>query len=252
MLQDILTHDIRNYNQVSRLSAELMREEANGNKTIEELADSLLTAIDGSTTLVDRAKSLGRIVSEENPRLKPVSLDECIDYSIELVRQAYPKKQVRIAKYIELEKEESKDTLVLPSGRRARKVSEFGSDAQVLADDLLREVFSNILSNSVKYTDGEKVEIEIMMKEDEVEAEGNKKSLFRITISDSGRGIPEELRSNIFNRYLVGARGSGLGLSIVHALVVDRYKGKVKVLDRGSIEEGTAVEVLLEKARSSY
>ena len=273
LLQDILTHDIRNYNQVSRLTAELMKEEAQGNRSMEELAESLLASIDGSTTLVDRAKSLGRIVSEENPKLRPVDLNSFLDVSVELIREAYPKKQINVKKFAESTSEE--------------EVREF-EDVYVMADDLLSEVFSNIFSNSVKYTSSDNVDIsirvdnkslppppqsngtgprgvaiyngaltvgvnQVMPEESPPGIAGQQAASYvRISISDKGRGIPEELRPILFSRYLVGARGSGLGLSIVHALVVDRYKGAVSISNKAAEDNGggTVVQVWLLKASS--
>ncbi|MHB8568464.1 MAG: sensor histidine kinase [Nitrososphaerales archaeon] len=228
LLQDILTHDIRNYNQVSRLTAELIKEESAGNKDLQDLADSLLASIDGSTSLVDRAKSLGRIVSEERPRLHSVNLRATIEASLELVKRAYPDKEIDVEVKFDLE--------------RTRDNQEI----RVLADDLLNEVFSNVFSNATKYTSRKTVKIDINISEEKEKGE----TFFKISISDYGRGIPEEIRENLFNRYLIGAKGSGLGLSIVHALVSDRYKGKVKVSDR-RVGPGTTVEVYLPVYSSS-
>jgi signal transduction histidine kinase len=49
------------------------------------------------------------------------------------------------------------------------------------------------------------------------------------------------------------AKGSGLGMSIVHALVVDRYRGKIEVKNTVSDDyrKGTMVEILLKKAENT-
>jgi signal transduction histidine kinase len=76
------------------------------------------------------------------------------------------------------------------------------------------------------------------------------KGFWVISISDWGRGIPEGMKHNVFRRYLETAKGNGLGMSIVHALVTERYGGKVEVKDRveGDYKMGTTVEVWLPKA----
>jgi signal transduction histidine kinase len=45
-------------------------------------------------------------------------------------------------------------------------------------------------------------------------------------------------------------KGSGLGLSIVHSLVVERYKGKVSIKNRvpDDYRKGTTVEIWLKSA----
>jgi signal transduction histidine kinase len=126
------------------------------------------------------------------------------------------------------------------------------SDARVVADDLLEEVFTNILSNSVNYTERDEVPVEV-----EVEEERGKKILdqkprpyWKISFTDHGKGISDRMKETIFTRYLSTATGAGLGLSIVHALVVERYSGKVAITDRVERDssKGTKVEVWLPKA----
>jgi signal transduction histidine kinase len=127
--------------------------------------------------------------------------------------------------------------------------------AQVLADDFLDEVFTNILSNSVNYTEKDRVSVEIkVLEQQDGPAQGDKeqqqqpqKKYWKITFTDHGRGIPDQLKQKAFTRYLGTASGSGLGLSIVHALVAERYSGKVNIRDRveGDYRAGTVVEVWL-------
>jgi two-component system, OmpR family, sensor histidine kinase VicK len=220
LLQDILTHDIRNYNQVSKLSAELLREKFPDDSEVRTLIDSLLQSIDGSTSLVERGRKLGRILSEESVRLYPVNLIESLQRSLTLVRQANEERVIS-------------EKTVLPKGLG-------GNQILVEADDLVDEVFSNIFSNSVKYTEGTNVQLGI-----KIEDEGKD---WKISLSDQGVGISEDLLSKVFDRYLAGARGSGLGMSIVHALVVHRYNSKLEVTstqEAGS--SGTTIHIWLKK-----
>ena len=141
LLQDILTHDIRNYNQVARLSAELLKEELKTNAPVQSIVEGMLQAVDGSTRLLERAKKLGKVISEEHPSLYAVNLKESVKSALQLVRMSYPDKQITTREDF---------TQILPCA--------------VLADDLLNEVFTNIFSNSVRYTEGTEVEIEIMLE----------------------------------------------------------------------------------------
>jgi signal transduction histidine kinase len=119
----------------------------------------------------------------------------------------------------------------------------------VLADDLLDEVFVNILSNAVKYTDGKRVPIEISLEEVDAES-GAPRKCWKVTITDHGKGMANDLKKDDFIRYSPSRKGSGLGLSIVLALVVNRYSGILRFKDRieGDLTKGTAVEVWLPKA----
>jgi signal transduction histidine kinase len=245
LLQDILTHDIRNYNQVSKLSAELLREKFARDTEVQTLINSLLESIDGSTSLVERGRKLGRILSEESATLYPVDLIESIERSLTLVKQINRDKVIS----------ERFDILSQGEGRPRR------GQIFVEADDLLEEVFSNVFSNSVKYTTKNNnnadhsqfspvVELGIMLKEmgeDANENDGGK--YWMISLSDRGPGISQDLLSKIFDRYLAGAKGSGLGLSIVHALVVHRYKGKVQVTSSQETgASGTTIQIWLRRS----
>ncbi|MHB1908426.1 MAG: ATP-binding protein [Nitrososphaerales archaeon] len=233
LMQDILAHDIRNYNQVMRLSTELLQQELPRNPTVKVVGDSMLRAIEGSTDLVQKAKQFGKILSEANPRLYPVSLAEAVENSFSLVKSSH---SFGIKTISNSNLDEILDT------------KESHVSAQVLADEFLPQVFVNLYSNAAKHTDSDNVEIETSFEAEEEEGV----FYWKVSISDHGRGIPDEMKDKIFTRYLNNAKGTGLGLSIVHALVVGRYRGKLKVKDRneGDRKQGTIVEVWLPKCEN--
>ncbi len=97
----------------------------------------------------------------------------------------------------------------------------------VLADPLrLRQILYNLLSNGVKFTDpGGEVAVSAELDTDSV----------RITVADTGQGIPEEECTRIFDKfYQVGyttagvRQGTGLGLTICKQLV-EIQDGKIWV-----------------------
>lgn len=232
LLQDILTHDLRNYNQVIKLSAELLKDELKENILVQSLTENMIHAIDGSSSLLERAKGLGKIMAEDKPILSSCNLKEMIDSSVRLIRDAERNKRINVTTNFEDER------------------------AQVVADDLLNEAFLNIFSNSVKYTDVGDVEIQINVAlskrtiPDDLKMISHDPGYWKILISDKGRGIPNEIKPRLFSRYLESAKGSGLGMSIVHALIVERYGGMVNVRDRAlnDSSKGTTIEIFLHRA----
>lgn len=103
---------------------------------------------------------------------------------------------------------------------------------------LLYEVWMNLISNSIKFSEsGHSLIIKITAAEN-VEVE----------IRDTGKGIPEEDLPYIFERFYKADKarsrssGSGLGLSIVDKIVT-LHKGTVRV--ESQISVGTAVIVTL-------
>lgn len=107
----------------------------------------------------------------------------------------------------------------------------------------LSRMMSNLLNNAIRYTEsGGKVTVSVTAQPDEVS----------FSVKDTGIGIPPESLEHIFERFYrvdksrsraVG--GSGLGLSIVKA-IVDMHKGVIKV--ESTVGEGSRFTVLIPTA----
>jgi signal transduction histidine kinase len=97
------------------------------------------------------------------------------------------------------------------------------------ADELIRELFVNVLTNAVKYDPNDPVEIDVSVEK----LERNVASKLIVSIADHGRGVPDDLKEEIFERFSNAPKkkGSGLGLYIVKTLTA-RYHGRVWVEDR--------------------
>lgn len=108
-------------------------------------------------------------------------------------------------------------------------------DADFVGDPhWLRQLFDNLVENAVKYTSaGGSVSVSAQFEADEV----------RVTVADTGIGIPPEQIPRIFGRYYrvqsrenTSVAGAGLGLSIAE-WVVQAHGGRILVeseLGRGS------------------
>lgn len=109
---------------------------------------------------------------------------------------------------------------------------EFSDDGILVHADFIRlsQVFSNILSNAVKYTNpGGKIQLVARQKEDKVV----------ITISDNGIGISEDMIPKIFNMFIQVdtsfermSGGLGIGLSLVKNLIT-MHNGTVEARSDG-------------------
>jgi signal transduction histidine kinase len=114
----------------------------------------------------------------------------------------------------------------------------------VRANELLHDVFANLVSNAIKHTgDHTNIAINLDVIKD------NDTRYCRVAVEDNGPGIPDEFKATIFSRTLKGtnkAKGTGLGLYLVKSLV-DSYGGKVWVEDRvaGDYTKGARFVVLL-------
>ncbi|MDX6682174.1 MAG: two-component system, OmpR family, sensor kinase [Solirubrobacteraceae bacterium] len=117
------------------------------------------------------------------------------------------------------------------------------------ARDELHRLTLNLMENAIRHTPrGTQVRATVER------VDGN----VRLTVEDDGPGIPEDLRSRVFERFVRGAgdRGgsSGLGLSIVHA-VAESHGGSVTfqspTSNGASRKRGTRFEVTLPLSASA-
>lgn len=105
----------------------------------------------------------------------------------------------------------------------------------VRADEvLMRQALTNLLQNAV----------ESMPDGGELSIRGFADNGFRLSISDTGHGIPASIKDKVFLPfYTTKEKGTGLGLSIVHKIVVS-HGGTVRV---ESSEKGTTFTVTFPK-----
>jgi signal transduction histidine kinase len=105
------------------------------------------------------------------------------------------------------------------------------SPAVVLAVDRnqMKRVFANLFTNAIQaMPDGGLLTVRAdMVKKAHM-------SFYRIAVSDTGKGIPEQDMDSIFDPYFTTKKdGTGLGLAIVQRIVFD-HKGNVWAESDGS------------------
>jgi len=115
----------------------------------------------------------------------------------------------------------------------------------------LRQVLSNLVGNSIKFTDSGEVLIKVAIKE------VNSKLQFICTISDTGIGIPEDKVNCLFDSFTqVDASttrkygGTGLGLAIVKQLC-ELMSGDISVSSEEGKGSSFTFNVLFEKSEQS-
>lgn len=114
-------------------------------------------------------------------------------------------------------------------------------DLEVLIDkEKFAQVIINILSNAIKYNNGNsEIYVKAFMKDNNV----------NISIKDSGIGIPESELKNIFERFYrvdksrgANEKGMGVGLTISKS-IVNAHGGKIKVFSE--INKGSEFIIIL-------
>ncbi len=91
----------------------------------------------------------------------------------------------------------------------------------------LEQILLNLINNSLKYNDKERIRIQVKCKEID--------GFYRFKIKDNGMGIPEDKQAGIFELFSTigqvdrkGNKGHGIGLSTVKKLV-EKLGGKISV-----------------------
>ncbi|MDD2473375.1 MAG: PAS domain S-box protein [Methanoculleus sp.] len=188
---DIMTHDIKNAENVSSLYADLLLETLG--EEAAPYARKIQSSIRKSAEIIGNVTTIRRI-HHDSPDIGPVDLGAVI----------------------------RKEAAAFPG-----VTIEFGgASCQIWGDDLLPEVFTNLIRNAVRFG-GSGVRVAIRVEEYDGES-------VLVSVEDTGPGIPDGMKESIFHRFergRVDGCGDGLGLFIVRTLI-ERYGGTIRVEDR--------------------
>jgi len=209
---DIMIHDINNANTIAIGYTQLLVDALEGEQ--REMARKMLSRLEQSSETIGGVATLRR-ARESRMALTRIDLDRVI--------------QAQTANF------------------PAVLIHYEGHPVAVLADDLLPEVFANLLGNAEKFG-GPDVEIttRVVDRGEEVE----------VSVEDTGPGIPDTVKRELFRRFKKGEgalAGAGLGLYICRMLI-ERYGGKIWVDDRvlGEPGRGAAIRFTLRKAGTDH
>ncbi|WGI17884.1 PAS domain S-box protein [Methanonatronarchaeum sp. AMET-Sl] len=193
LLHSLLRHDLRNKAQIVQGYHELL-ENYNLPEKAEKYLEKANKAVQDSINLIEKIKKLIEI--RKKGELMEVNINPIIN---KIINENKPQTE---EEGIEIE---------------YKKL-----DCKVQAGPLTKELFSNIIENSIKHSDCNKIQIS--------GKETDEKCI--ITIEDNGKGIPNNIKDKIFERgYKTGKKaGSGLGLYLV-SKITEGYNGSIKVKD---------------------
>jgi PAS domain S-box-containing protein len=225
---DLMGHDMSNMHQIMEaqleLAQEIMAEKCRLEGDEKELIDTPLQTLKRSNLLIENVRKLQQMESGQY-KTEPVDISEMLG-EVVATYSCVPGKDISIDHN-------------LSHGRYVR------------ANPLLKDVFNNLVDNAVKHSNGP---IHISISVDEVTVDGQ--AYYRVSVEDNGPGIPDLKKKEIFNRLKRGqttARGVGLGLYIVKALV-ESFHGGITVEDRvpGDHTKGSRFVVSLPAAGKAY
>ncbi|TXT65018.1 MAG: putative Histidine kinase [Promethearchaeota archaeon] len=209
LYKDIFTHDMGNLLQNIQSSSELASLYQNNEdelSTFMELNEIIRDQVKRGSKLLSNVRKLTEIEnSEEN--LTSTYIIPILEETIEYVKKSVVDKILNI--HLDIPD---------PELRACR----------IYANELLMDVFENILFNSTKHNENFQVDIIIKISKHKT----NDTNDITIRFIDNAMGIADSIKKQIFQRAAnQSVKGMGLGLTLVKK-IVDSYEGNIWVEDR--------------------
>ncbi len=207
-----LAHEIRNPLGVIKGSAEMLTQKLQASDELaRELAGYISTEVNRLSALVTEFLDFARPLHAQPA---PADLTALLDRAIDIVATRWKGKPVQVERHYAS-----------------------GLPLVPLDESLCEQAFLNLVQNAYEAMEDNggtlRVEVHLTTKDGRDGAE--------LRLADTGPGVPEELREEIFNPFVTTKKtGVGLGLSIV-SKIVDGHHGSIRV---ENAPEGGAVFTL--------
>ena len=220
--KDLFTHDINNILQTILSTTELGTLTLTSDSTVEDfktVLNDIKKQVQRGASLVSNVRILSKI---ENMDLlmKDTEANELLNTAIDNISNS--------------DQQEINITVDFPPEK-----------IHVMANELLLEVFENIIINAMKHNNNPKKELSIKFsqeKKDDV-------PYLKLEFIDNGNGVEDLLKKSIFERGFKSDKnvsGMGLGLSLVKT-IIESYNGQVWVEDKvkGDFTQGSKFILLI-------
>jgi len=217
-----MSHEIRTPLNAICGFTELIKEDNLEMNEVKDFADIILNNSSHLLNLINDLVDFSKIeAGYVKPLMRPVNISHLLGnlkLNVQSLLYNYKKEHINIII-------ESSDEL---------------EDKLVLTDEVqLRQILSNLLNNSVKYTRKGSITLKTSIVKDQI----------RFIVSDTGIGIPKKFHEKIFERFVqvkdkktFSIPGTGLGLAICVNLA-EMLNGEVKLLD--SSMKGTSFSLTI-------
>jgi len=213
ILNEVLSHDVRNDLQLVTAYADLLVEECEDDEIIEDIT-TIQESADHAVELTETAREIADVMLSATEQAQQVDLRNVLEKEVSEVQSSYPDAAVTYG-------------TTIPS-------------VVIETTDMISSVFRNLLKNAIQHNEQTVAEVTVSATErDDVVA---------VRIADNGPGIPDDQKATLFGkgeRDLESA-GSGMGLYLVDTLVTS-YGGEVWIEDNDP--DGSIFVVELPKTR---
>jgi len=207
--KDLFAHDMNNNLQAILSAVELtslLLENENYFFKVEEFLDKIKKYVGNGASLISAVKKLSKLEQEDQISIQPIEVLPILKNVIEISPNRYKDKEVNV------EIETSYEKVI------------------VQANELMHDVFENIIINAIQHNKNSVVEIIIRISK--IEKDGMK--YYKFNFIDNGMGISDNRKEKIFQRGFMedkSLRGMGLGLSLIKK-IIDSYNGQIWIEDK--------------------
>ena len=218
--KDLCSHDINNILQTILSGMQLCEMEVEDQHKIKSIIKIVIDQIDRGANLVSNIRKLSEL-DETKMSLKRTEICKILKTSVDYIKKSYTDKEINT------------------------KVDLVSEQLYIQANELIRDVFENILINAIKHNKSAILEIEVKVSK-EVRLGLN---YLKIEFQDNGQGVSDLRKEEIFQRGYgknKTAHGMGLGLSLVKK-IMENYNGEIWVEDRinGDYSKGSNFVLLI-------
>ncbi|KKK44364.1 MAG: Signal transduction histidine kinase [Candidatus Lokiarchaeum sp. GC14_75] len=226
LYKDIFYHDINNIFSNIKLSVDLSKKflsETGREKDIEALYDIIQKQfVKGAKLLANVGKVFS--LDQSKSSLKSIDALKKLNDAIKFIHDSFHERNINI------------------------KVDSVTKKIHIQANELLYDVFDNLLINAITYNNNSNIEILIKI----TKVIKNKINYIKFLFQDNGIGIAKDKKDLIFHersKKEKGSKGLGFGLTLVKK-IINNYNGEIWVEDKvsGNCSHGSNFIILIPEA----
>ncbi len=207
--KDLFAHDMNNILQGIINAAELharFQNDAENLKKFNDMTEFVKKLAERGSKLISNIRKLSKL-DEDETHLRAIGFFDALTKSVDITVNSFHERNVNI------------------------EVNGLSKDNKILGNELIIDIFENLLNNAVKYNYSEE-EVKIAVIISKIQEGGMK--YIKFEFKDHGIGISDNKKESIFKRDYdrkISEQEMGMGLSLVKK-IVDKYGGKIWVEDR--------------------